>query len=253
MASLLTLAKPIPTDNFWLVNKINAAILKAMENEIEIHFMWTPSHIGIAGNEKADQLAGIIPRIEDIREADTILNTDNVILQPNIQNPYDQIEIDLPPSISDFKAYTKSVMKNRWIHGLRWSSYGIQYNQFNPDMKPANIGHLKRTIQVRILRLRSGYYHRCAHRHINICSICETDFTLVHFLIECPKAALFVNELLEKLEPEQRIEDDHTRALCIMEIENDNGFKTLKKMVEKSPPLIKCVCVDVTHNTITED
>jgi ribonuclease HI len=59
MSSLKTLqTRRVAPRTHSLVNEIKEACWWLNNNEYEIHMMWIPSHVGIKGNERADQLKG---------------------------------------------------------------------------------------------------------------------------------------------------------------------------------------------------
>ena len=133
-----------------------------------IKFCWIPSHVGIRGNENADEQAK--------------LALENDIA--NYKIPY-----------TDFIPVAKSFIKRKWQR--RW--YNNYINRDNklyhilPDIKPFYMNGLSRKDEVVLHRIRVGHT-RLTHSYLMEdpnkvqpqCFYCNTDLISVkHLLIDC--------------------------------------------------------------------
>ena len=139
--------------------------LKEVGSQIE--FCWIPSHIGIKGNEKADNIA---KRVID----------------------HELYEIKLP--FSDFKTrifnYVNSLFQAKWNDCCRNKLHEIN-DTFRPSLKMYSENRKEDII---LTRLRIGH-SRLTHKHFLLneefpeCIPCDCPLTIKHVLIECVDTA----------------------------------------------------------------
>ncbi|GBM18043.1 hypothetical protein AVEN_75483-1 [Araneus ventricosus] len=124
-----------------------------------ILFCWIPSHVGISGNELADNLA---------KSATISLNS--------------------PARVNDVKKYIKSILHSKWQ--AQWDRKDtIKLNSVKRliDCWPSLPTRKFDTI---LIRLRIGHT-RFMHRHLllgepaPLCTACQFQMTVLHILIEC--------------------------------------------------------------------
>lgn len=148
-------------------------ILQLIKNELqqiendgkEIKFIWVPSHIGITGNEKADQAA---------RDA-IIDHNANIVLR----------------TIStDFKSYLRGEINKEWQRN--WEQSSSKLAEIKQTVKPWSHKLKKRREQIIVTRLRIGHT-KFSHGYLlnrsepPICETCQTRLTVKHVLVECSK------------------------------------------------------------------
>lgn len=153
--------------DIWALNPLIQLVhsgLKAL-NRKDIKFCWIPSHMGINGNEKADELARLGTQQQQVIETRT--------------------------TFEDMKNLAKKEIKN--IVAIEWEN--IQGNKLR-DIKQ-DIGkwvhpvNMSRVEVIRLFRLRSGHT-RFTHQHIlrgepvPNCHFCSSGtLTMKHLMSEC--------------------------------------------------------------------
>lgn len=131
----------------------------------KVTLMWIPSHVGIAGNEKADKAA---------REA--IDETERV----SIHLYYD----------IDRTFY--NIIHQRWQE--HWTSKPSKTREIEPTTKFTSLPLLPRRSQIVIRRLRLGHT-RMTHKYLMLaedaplCPSCNTTISVRHVLMECSQYA----------------------------------------------------------------
>ena len=135
---------------------------------IDIKFCWVPSHVGIYGNEKADEAA------QEARDGN----------RPDSQKlPY-----------QDFVPIVKSFVKDKWQESWH-SNINNKLYQIMPIIKPFYLSGLSRKNEVIIHRLRIGHT-RLTHSYLMepgrqpapLCWFCNKDDEIIsvkHIMIEC--------------------------------------------------------------------
>ena len=132
----------------------------------DISFQWIPSHIGIKGNEKADELAK--------RGA-------------NLPQPAN------PVSYETVTRMIKSNLQEDWLNGWAMRTTGRNVYQYMSGPRPKDsINNLHRREQSIIFQLRTGhiclnnYIHRIKPQHPSACPLCgEPEETVQHHLFNC--------------------------------------------------------------------
>lgn len=132
-----------------------------------ITFVWIPSHVGITGNELADRLA-------------------------NSATLHAEIELDIGFELSE--AYQAVTVYNIQQWQVQWDTdtTGRHYNQIESTVSTrVKYSNKCRRTEVTITRLRLGkcklnyYMHKINKHPTGLCSICNKDETVTHFLLEC--------------------------------------------------------------------
>ena len=160
--------QPIETINsdHPIVSKIQEWIIKLSARKKKIQFCWVPSHISVAGNEKADQYA---------REAAVSLELPIINSVPH----------------KDYHCTIKKILREKWQE--EWVD--TQNNKLRSIKDSVNVWPSSyqdsRTKQVILTRLRIGHT-RLTHGHLmegrlaTYCGSCTVPLTVQHLLIECP-------------------------------------------------------------------
>ena len=158
------------TKNPIMINILD--LLQQLKNrKIDIKFCWVPSHVGIRGNERADQLAK---------------NGLNSNSEPS------QFKIPFTDYIPKVKTYIKHLWQKRWDDKHNHDRV-IKLHYIVPTITPFYINNLSRKDEVIIHRLRIGhtrltqkYLIEDPLQRLPPCNFCyEEDLTVHHLLIEC--------------------------------------------------------------------
>uniref|UniRef100_A0A1B0CYZ6 Uncharacterized protein n=1 Tax=Phlebotomus papatasi TaxID=29031 RepID=A0A1B0CYZ6_PHLPP len=150
-----------------IFNSLILTIEKATESDTDITLCWVPSHLGVAGNEEADRLAG---RHQEI---------------PN--------EL-YPPTTKDLLLKAEFTVKQEWE--TQWSrTRGDKLGEIKTTMEAWDTSYRSsRREEVWLCRLRIGHSY-LTHSYIlereesPICEHCNNDLSIKHLLLECPNYA----------------------------------------------------------------
>ena len=174
--------------------------------------LWCPSHIGIAGNEKADQLAG------------------NAM---NLNLPI----IKIPAAISAIKRKIKIATKSNWMKKCTVSDY---FKTVNPELKPFKVPTAPRNIQVQLMKLRHNAFKYCPYRCIKLCSYCDSMFTTGHYFISCPATMALTSGIRCLLSQDHHGELDDIQAAHIFQKLNSSSLEHFLKLIKVKPPDSYC-------------
>ncbi|XP_073988367.1 uncharacterized protein [Rhodnius prolixus] len=164
-----------------------------------VTFAWVPGHIGVSGNEKADQAA---------RSAAS-----------------NQIQSVIPVRPTDLKAHIKENIIRKWQH--QWDYVNEKLKDIEPRVQRSAAENLPRRESVIITRLRIGHT-RVTHGHLLIgarrprCSWCNERLTVAHVLEEC--------QTLRQHRAQAGLPDDLRAVLEIGSSHKKRLFAFLKKI-----------------------
>ena len=166
-------------DNKTLITDIKHLLRQHHLTNRIVHINWIPSHIGIPGNEKADELAKTTKYIDKVQ----------ITLQPSRQ----QIKRLMEPITKN--SITKDV-KSRAQQG---SQSALWYTKATDLLPHPVIRGTPKWLAVTIHRLRLGYkanwevigniIRSCAH-----CNL-DTETPILHYLLECTETSDLRNEI----------------------------------------------------------
>ena len=169
-SSLQALQQTNPKENRHLIHSIITLMQQHRIQGRPVTLNWIPSHIGIPGNDKADELAKL------------------AIVSPSVQ-------MEIQPSLQQLKNLAKPTLQKtlrenhqRWVNN---HSPSANWYQYVTELQPSPISkYTPRKLAVIIARLRLGY--KCCWEitapQERECSHCDhnTNFPLLHYLLECP-------------------------------------------------------------------
>ena len=166
-------------DNKTLIHDIKHLLRQHHNTNRQVHINWIPSHIGIPGNEKADELAKTTKYIDRVQ----------ISLQPSRQQVKKLMEPITRSSITED-------VKNRAQQGSQSARWYLKATDLVPH--PV-VRDTPRWLAVTTHRLRLGYkanweiiennIRPCAHCNLN------TDTPLLHYLLECTETSDLHNEI----------------------------------------------------------
>ena len=169
-SALLTLQKTKQKENTHLIYDIKTLLLQHKTAGRKVTLNWIPSHIGIPGNDKADELAGTTKHI-------------------------DRVQITMPLSILTIKNTLKQTnrtnIEKEVTHWANNNSRSAQWYTKATKFEPPPIYRdTPRHLAVTIHRLRLGYKANWEIDEpiIRPCEHCQTqtEYPLLHYLLQCP-------------------------------------------------------------------
>lgn len=160
LSSIATIKDRFSTNS--VIHNINTLIHNIRELGKDVVFVWTPAHIGIHGNEMADNAA----KLAVLKE-----------------------EIDSELSIDDIKTQITQYSKDNWQN--MWHQSNLQLQEIKPSVeKWYHPEQLERRESVVLTRIRIGHcrfskkYLFCKENP-PICETCHCPMTMKHVLTEC--------------------------------------------------------------------
>ena len=166
-------------DNKTLITDIKHLLRQHHLTNRIVHINWIPSHIGIPGNEKADELAKTTKYI-------------------------DRVQITLQPSRQQIKRFMEPITKNSITEDVKsrvqqGSQSALWYTKATDLLPHPVIRGAPRWLAVTIHRLRLGYKANweVIRNYIRPCAHCnlDTDTPLLHYLLECTETSDLRNEI----------------------------------------------------------
>ena len=204
-------------ENKSLIKDIQRLLYQHKSADRQVTINWIPSHIGIIGNDKADELAKSTKYIHNV--------------QINIQPTTSQIKSMMAPAI---KTNMDDEIKHYANQGSASANWYIHATEFIPHAITKNT---PRELAVVIHRLRLGY--KATWQIIEginkPCNYCDdnTELPLLHYLLECPHTAtLRGNRILPNIhDPNSTVA---AAKLCKDILENINTHSNL--LLDSPPP-----------------
>ena len=217
-AAIKTLQRSSPDPFDQMSTRIVESLSKLMSVagfHLTIH--WIPSHIGISGNEKADQIC------EKARS-------------------FEHITYHVPMSLGQ----VKSIARRYFVEKLKTqilsstSETVLNYIKINPSLKPQGDLTSNPLVQLWINRLRletEGYCY--IHSTRQVCFFCRETFTAAHFLVECPVSAN--SSFRECLTEEEHSFHPSIQAQRILsKLINPRSLEIFSRCILKRPPKVAC-------------
>lgn len=179
----------------YIIYKIKELWTELIELNIQVVFVWVPSHIGVVGNEKADYLAKSIVNFVTI---------DNDFL--------DTISLPFTDVVRLLKQRMCEKWGRHWYHCTEIQNKGCWYASLDiqVDSSPwfsKNHSYVNKKFYSTICRLRFGHcrlnfhLHRLKLSNSSQCNHCDTQEiqTLNHIFFDCPSFGIQRLVLMDEL------------------------------------------------------
>ena len=221
LAAIQALQQHDPKDNRTIITRVQYHIQKAVPKVI---INWVPSHVGLQGNEMADEAADHATKLREI-------------------------DIELKPSSAQLRSLVSAKARSSAYVDQRDQMINSPSNQWHVVATLQKVQtwpkRIPRRAQVAIHRLRLGYPANWEEKSMNkgpnmarMCKHCskKTAVALIHYLLECPKTKGL--RLMEEAEedPENDVETRFTAAgivhrACTMHLD-----LLIRTVLEYPPP-----------------
>ena len=155
-----------------LVFQILDELTELRKKEILVDFIWVPSHIGIHGNEKADQLARL-----------ATLETTHDTRQEQIQYLKTHLEVAVSPA--EKKAVIKKLLNASWTKRYKDEVKGRRKLLSQAPSNKLVIFNSHRSCQSRIARMRLGAERNLFRQERYVCHCGQAEVNTQHVLFEC--------------------------------------------------------------------
>ena len=210
-------------DNKFLIQSIFTILNWFDDQNTTVTIMWTPSHIGIKGNELADTYANLLS-----------------------SSTTSQIEINaeaigVPLSISTIHGQISQYFINVGIATDMGRLLGHDYPSATKKKLPKFREIVTFNIQQRIqfLRIKFSTDHYCPYHHRTICSYCADPFSTKHYLLKCPASYFYRQELFQLLAIEDYALDDQDKIRKILAA-TDFDPSPMQELLTHFPPIWEC-------------
>ena len=136
---------------------------------VDVKFCWTPSHVGIVGNERADIAAKSATRLSHIS---------------NVNVPF-----------NDFRNVIRFYCRERWQAHWSGLNNNFKLKSVRPSVHPWAHYRMDRRSSIVLTRLRIGHTYIThkylmeggAERLVPRCSACQAELSVAHILVQCPR------------------------------------------------------------------
>ena len=162
------LQQGVSKENKALITRVKNLLLQHKQSNRQVTLNWIPSHIGIAGNEEADQLAKQTRFV-------------------------DQVQVPVQPSLSQLcnraKSQARARMQEKANFHIQQGSYSADWYKMVTDHNTYPMGQVQRQLATTIHRLRLGYKANweIVNPEPRECKHCDTltEMPLLHYLLQC--------------------------------------------------------------------
>ena len=213
MSGLQALKNTFNPDNAHCVLGIHQKLdTLARAHRINGTITWCPSHIGIPGNELADEMAG---------EAMNV--------------PLDITET--PAAKSVIKSKIRAAMHKHWHKACILGDF---YSAVNPTKAKFEIPAVSRVLQNQIIKLRHNAYHKCVYSCGNKCTYCDGRMSTGHYMISCPVTAKRLNKYRDLLTQDEHGLNEDLQAASILNKISKTDHELLRAVLCAYPPSGYC-------------
>lgn len=151
-----------------LVGEILTSVYRLERRGCSVGFLWVPAHVGVEGNEAADEAARAS------------------LVRGNVEVPFDRLEC---------RSIINERLTQQWQHEWSKDISGRKFYDIKPLVNPGNSIILPRMDQIKLARLRLGHCGLASGlflvgKHMDgKCQACGVQESVKHVIMFCPRYA----------------------------------------------------------------
>ena len=219
-------------DNIELITNMRNILTSLHEKNINIRIKWTPSHIGIRGNELADYYASHATSAATHMDYEHTLSIETASVPISLSSLYARIKDYFTQNA--FGTLMGPIQDSDDLDKIRPYPITKKFRKFR------NILNFNTTNLVQYLRIKFDAEHYCMYHHETYCQYCDAPFSTKHYLLDCPATYLYRQEIIQ-LCPQKYWDESIVNRIRMLIDTVYTDSSPFKDLLDKQPPNWYCL------------